>query len=94
MPQNKDHDGKSKTSSAVDAQHYPDGDSQDDHLLPTHSEIAALAHSIWLEQGRPHHSAERDWKEAERRLMAEKRPSAHQPAAHQGIATPDGSVQR
>jgi hypothetical protein len=88
MARNRDHDGKSKTSSAVDAKHYPDGDSQEDHLLPTHSEIAALAHRLWTEQGRPSHSAERDWVEAERLLMAKKRPSEQQ-----GIATPDGSVQ-
>jgi hypothetical protein len=89
MTRNGDRDGKSKTSSAVDAKHYPDVESQQDHLLPTHSEIAALAHSIWLEQGRPRHSAERDWMEAERRLMADKRPSTQQ-----GIATPTGTVQR
>jgi Protein of unknown function (DUF2934) len=94
MPRNRDHDGKSKTASAVDAAHYPDGDHQEDHLLPTHSEIAALAHQIWIEQGRPHHSAETDWLEAERRLMAKKHPSAKQPSTHQGVATPSGTVQR
>ncbi len=94
MAHNHDHDGKSKTASAVDAEHYPDGDPQPDHLLPTHSEIAALAHKIWIEHGRPNHSAESDWREAERRLMAEKRPSAHQPSTQQGMATPDGTVQR
>lgn len=80
-----DRDGKSKTSSAVDEKH--------DHLLPTHSEIAALAHQIWLEQGRPDDSAERDWVEAERRLMADQRPSADGPSWQQGVATPDGTVQ-
>ncbi len=94
MPSKRDHDGKSKTALAVEGEHYPNGASQEDHLLPTHSEIAALAHQIWLEQGRPHHSAENDWIEAERRLMAKKHPSAEKPSTHQGIASPSGTVQR
>jgi DUF2934 family protein len=89
MAHNGDHDGKSKTSSAVDAEHYPDVETQEDHLLPTHSEIAALAHQIWLEQGGHSHSAESDWFEAERRLTAERRPSSHQ-----GVTTSTGTVQR
>ncbi len=92
MAHSADHDGKSKTSSAVDGEHYPDVETQEDHLLPGHSEIAALAHQLWLEQGRPAHSAERDWFEAERRLTADKRPSS--PQTHQGVTTSTGTVQR
>jgi|HubBroStandDraft_5_1064220.scaffolds.fasta_scaffold164601_2 hypothetical protein len=92
MDHNADHDGKSKTSSAVDGKHYPDIQSQEDHLLPTHSQIAALAHQIWLQQGSPGGSADDDWLEAERRLMASRRPAS--PEAQQGLATASGSVQR
>jgi Protein of unknown function (DUF2934) len=92
MDRNGDHDGKSKTSSAVDGKHYPDVESQEDHLLPAHSEIATLAHQIWLEQGRPTRSAESDWLEAERRLMADRRPSS--PETQQGLASSSGTVQR
>jgi hypothetical protein len=83
MDRNGDHDGTSKTSSAVDGEH---------HLLPSHSEIAALAHQIWLEQGSPAHSEQRDWLEAERRLLAERRLSS--PHTQQGLATSSGTVQR
>ena len=66
-----DHDGKSKTSSAADHSHYPDPtetpvDEQTEP--PSHAEIAALAHRLWVEQGRPTGSAEQNWFEAESEL--------------------------
>jgi hypothetical protein len=45
-----DQDGKSKTASAVDEQHYPPVRSEDhEPPEPTHAEIAARAHQLWLE---------------------------------------------
>ncbi|HMF79125.1 MAG TPA: DUF2934 domain-containing protein [Bryobacteraceae bacterium] len=72
MQQFSDHDGKSKTSSAVDAEHYPDGDPQQNPERannPSHAEIAALAYRIWEHRGRPAHSQAEDWAEAERQLI-------------------------
>ncbi|QYM77938.1 DUF2934 domain-containing protein [Horticoccus luteus] len=36
--------------------------------LPTHDEVAARAHSIWVEQGCPHGRHVEHWTEAERQL--------------------------
>jgi hypothetical protein len=64
-----DHDGKSKSASAVDVKHYPHpGENAISPASPTHAEIAARAHELWIEQGRPPDSAERIWFEAEREL--------------------------
>jgi hypothetical protein len=69
-----DHDGKSKTASAVDEGHYPEINTdaaeqpQDPGHPPTEDEIAERAHQIWLERGCPSGSAVQDWQEAERQL--------------------------
>jgi hypothetical protein len=63
-----------KTSSAVDAEHYPDGGEQEnmeEASLPSDVEIAAAAHRIWEQRGRPSDSHEQDWLEAERQLREE-----------------------
>ncbi len=66
-----DHDGKSKTSSGVDAPHYPDlaVERTPDIDLPSHEEIAARAHRLWELRGCPHNTADQDWFEAEQDLM-------------------------
>ncbi len=68
-----DHDGKSKTASAVDTEHYPEMNETPDHLrathaAPTHSEIAQRAYELWMEEGCPANAAERNWREAEQQL--------------------------
>jgi len=67
-----DHDGKSKTASASDAEHYPEINETPDHTRVkhrvTHAEIARRAYELWLEQGSPDHAAEKNWHEAEREL--------------------------
>lgn len=68
-----DHDGKSKTASGVDTRHYPSPPSHQEPpstASPTQAEIAARAHELWIEEGRPAGSAERNWMEAERQLKA------------------------
>lgn len=88
-----DHDGKSQTSSAVDAEHYPQGGAQENgHSVnrPSNAEIAELAHQIWEQHGRPAGSHEQDWSEAERQLM-ERRGT---PKDSQILAEQSGSVQR
>ena len=62
-----DHDGKSKTASAVDSSRYPD---PAEDGTPTYAEISDRAHQIWLEQGQPSDSAEQNWLQAERELRA------------------------
>ena len=62
-----DHDGKSKTASAVDSSRYPE---PAEDGAPTYAEIADRAHQIWLEQGQPADSAEQNWLQAERELQA------------------------
>jgi len=63
-----DHDGKSKTASAVDGNHYPEiNDSKDGHA-PAHDDIAKLAHELWMQRGCPSDSSEQDWLEAETQL--------------------------
>ncbi len=94
-----DRDGKSKTSSAVDAEHYPDSNGQQEEgerqlrerdSAFSHSEVAALAYKIWQQSGRPAGSHEQDWLEAERQL-AEAR---HNRTDAQTMAAQAGSVQR
>ena len=67
-----DHDGKSKTASAVDAKHYPEQhEVQNLELatgLPEHTKIAERAYQIWIQRGRPQSSAEHDWRQAEEEL--------------------------
>jgi Protein of unknown function (DUF2934) len=70
MDRFNDHDGKSTTSSAADARHYPEPDTSSILSEPTHSEISARAYSIWLKRGQPADAAEGIWLEAEHELMA------------------------
>jgi hypothetical protein len=42
----------------------------DQSAAPSHQEIAARAHQLWLAEGEPANSAERHWLEAERELQA------------------------
>lgn len=37
--------------------------------MPTHDQISALAHQLWLESGQPEGVAEQNWCEAEQRLL-------------------------
>jgi Protein of unknown function (DUF2934) len=71
MSTSLDRDGKSKTASAVDADHYPDGDSKAAHAeanSPAQVDIEKLAFHLWEQRGRPAGSHEDDWLEAERQL--------------------------
>jgi hypothetical protein len=73
MDNSADRDGKSKTSSAVDADHYPDIKPKADHeaaVGPFQVEIEKLAYHLWEKRGRPTDSHEEDWLEAERQLRA------------------------
>lgn len=63
-----DHDGKSKTASAVDQEHYPEQHEVQDS--PAYDEIAARAHELWIQRGSPHGNPEQDWLEAEAQLRA------------------------
>lgn len=68
-----DRDGKSKTASAVDAAHYSE-----------HDEIAARAHELWIQRGRPEGSAERDWFDAVEQLRAKVNSHNSRAAAESG----------
>jgi hypothetical protein len=70
-----DRDGKSKTASAVDAEHYPEqNEAPKEHPLvsdgPDIEQIKERAHQLWMERGRPDGTAEEDWHQAERELRA------------------------
>ena len=72
-PAGDDHDGKSKAASAVDSRRYPGQENSSAPApagVPTHEEIATRAHELWLKEGQPRDSAERNWLEAERELTA------------------------
>ena len=65
-----DRDGKSKTASAVDAQHYPEqNEVPKEHPLvsdgPDIEAIKKRAHELWVLRGRPHGSSDEDWHKAE-----------------------------
>jgi hypothetical protein len=88
-----DHDGKSKTSSAVDQDHYPDGNSEESSVAaqgPSESEIARVAYRIWEERGRPNGGHDQDWAEAERQLRQEN----ETPQDYRILKEQQGSVQR
>ena len=75
-----DHDGKSKTSSAVDQEHYPEQNetadfARDPISMAQHDQIAALAFQLWLDRGCPEGSADEDWHRAEVELKARNRRS-------------------
>lgn len=68
-----DRDGKSKTASAVDAEHYPEqNEVPATHPLlrngPEIREIRERAYELWCERGCPEGSADEDWYRAEREL--------------------------
>jgi len=67
-----DQAGKSKTASAVDGDHYPEQHEVENLELktglPDRKQIAQRAFEIWIERGRPHGSAEHDWRQAEEEL--------------------------
>lgn len=75
MKYTSDQDGKSKTASAVDQEHYPEQhevknlNGTEEPVL-THDQIAARARELWEGRGRPHGSAEQDWRQAEEELRA------------------------
>jgi hypothetical protein len=92
MARSTDRDGKSQTASAVDGQRYPDP--QEDPIsqpaeTPTYADIAARAHQLWLEQGQPPDSSERNWLAAERELKA----AANSRRLVKGVHENSGSVQ-
>ena len=62
MGRSADHN-ESKSASGAD------GESAQG-MVPTRAEISDRAHKLWLEQGKPPDSAERNWLEAERELKA------------------------
>jgi len=68
-----DRDGKSKTASAVDQDHYPEqnevANPELGGLLPTHEEIALRAFALWAARGFPEGSPEVDWFQAEQELL-------------------------
>ena len=68
-----DQDGKSKTSSAVDQDHYPEQNEVENQgsgsdANPTHDQIADRAREIWNARGDREGSAEHDWLQAEAEL--------------------------
>jgi Protein of unknown function (DUF2934) len=90
-----DRDGKSKTASAVDAEHYPEQHEVPEHhpLVPEHEdleEIRRRAHRLWVARGCPEGSADQDWHRAERELRAEKGSQRISDKLHES----SGSVQR
>jgi hypothetical protein len=90
-----DLDGKSKTASAVDAEHYPEQHevSQEHPLVsdgPDIEEIKKRAHELWMERGCPHGSADEDWHQAERELRARNGSGRVSDQLHES----SGSVQR
>lgn len=91
MKHHTDQDGKSKTASASDAVHYPEQHEVHAHPSrePAHSDIAKLAHELWVQHGCPEGSAENDWFEATEQLRAKTVSDTTRSAS-----LPSGSVQR
>ena len=90
-----DRDGKSKTASAVDANHYPEQNEVPRHhpLVPENPEredIACLAYQLWQERGCPNGSPDEDWYRAEEQLLSQ---SGSQRVADK-LFESSGSVQR
>ena len=90
-----DRDGKSKTASAVDQEHYPEQHeaeraSSNGNSHPSHDQIAEKAFLIWQANGYPEGTAEQDWLQAEAELAAEAAPRS----VTRGSAASAGSVQR
>lgn len=91
MKHHTDQDGKSKTASGADAAHYPEQHEVNAHPSPepNHSDIAKLAHELWVRRGCPQGSADNDWFEATDRLRAKTISDSTRSAS-----SPSGSVQR
>lgn len=90
-----DRDGKSKTASAVDAEHYPEQNEVPvKHPLvqngPEMREIRERAYELWCERGCPDGSADEDWYSAERELRDRHGSQRVSDEIHKG----SGSVQR
>jgi len=86
-----DRDGKSKTASGLDTEHYPEQhEVNDGGLFPTVAQIARRAHELWKERGCPEGTAEQDWFQAEQELKARNESKPSSPELRQG----SGSVQR
>jgi len=93
MSYTSDHDGKSKTASAVDQEHYPEQHEVENAELdsafhPVHEQIAIRACELWNSKGRPVGTADQDWFQAEQELRATKPLNGTQ-----GKPSPTGSVQ-
>lgn len=56
---------------------------------PTHEQIAALAHAIWIDRGRPEGRELDNWLEAERQLKGE----VHTPLAADDIPADAGALE-
>lgn len=90
-----DHDGKSKTASAVDAARYPEQNEIQNRgfeelgSLPTHEQIARRAFALWQARGCPDGSETEDWLQAEEELRA----ALNSRNAIQSTARRSGSVQ-
>jgi hypothetical protein len=90
-----DRDGKSKTASAADAEHYPEqNEVPKEHPLvsdsPDIEKIKARAYELWCERGCPHGSSDQDWHRAERELREQNGPERISDKRNEGT----GSVQR
>jgi hypothetical protein len=95
MPTVTDRDGKSKTASAVDAEHYPEQhEVPAAHPLvsdgPDIEAIQMRAYELWCKRGCPHGSADEDWHQAERELRAKNGDQRISDQLHKS----SGSVQR
>jgi hypothetical protein len=95
MPTLTDRDGKSKTASAVDAEHYPEQNEVPKAQTqpsdgPDIEAIKARAHELWIERGRPHGSADQDWHQAEQEVRAQRGSRRISDQMHES----SGSVQR
>ena len=85
-----DRDGKSKTASAVDAQHYPEQNEVAGSDSPDIQELQMRAYHLWIERGSPHGSADQDWHRAEQELRANSGSERISDKLNEG----SGSVQR
>ena len=90
-----DRDGKSKTASAVDAEHYPEQNEVPARhpLVPNGPEIQEIrerAFELWCERGCPDGSADEDWHRAERELRVQHGSQRVSDQIHES----SGSVQR
>lgn len=95
MKYTSDRDGKSKTASGVDGEHYPEQNEVDNFgseadPFPNHDEIAERAFQLWQARGCPEGSAQQDWVKAEAELQAE----AAARSTAQSTASGRGSIQR